>query len=78
MRKSILIVAVAVLSGGCQPVRYFHPTKNSSDFEREKHLCYQEAVAYAANIGARGNPIIIRDAGHKCLEARFGWQRAKM
>lgn len=42
MRRALLMLTV--LSAGCVSTMYTHPTKNSSDFDRDKYLCQQDAA----------------------------------
>lgn len=73
--SSLILLVIFVLA--CAQSRYTHPTKSSTDFEREDRECEKIARYKAAQAGSPDNPFLISDERNKCLELKFGWTSGK-
>lgn len=78
--KTISVIFIALFLAGCvaAPVQLTHPTKNASDFERDKYACERQATEYVRNMGYMTqnfgpNPLMVREETIKCLRLDKGW-----
>jgi hypothetical protein len=73
MRRHIAILCAVVVAGCAAPKTYYHPGKTQVDFDRDSYDCQQDAYRHASDIGAAGNPFIVRDAYHDCMLRKHGY-----
>lgn len=71
MRRLLLIFVFGLTA--CAQVTYYHRTKGQDDFNRDSYDCEQDAYHHASDVGAAGNPLIIRDAYHDCMTRKHGY-----
>jgi hypothetical protein len=75
-RVALLLIAPSALAWGLSKVVWIHPTKQPSEFERDRNECQQKAAQNAANWGMKGNIFSIASDTNQCL-VDLGWQRVK-
>lgn len=81
MKKLIFAILVSLLISGCaapRPMNFTHPTKDASEFERDKYACERQSTEYVRSMGFMTqnfgpNPLMVRDETVKCLRLEKGW-----
>ncbi|MBP1015889.1 hypothetical protein J8628_03075 [Serratia fonticola] len=74
MKKLIFCFVVAFSLVGCAKTVLVHDTKSPADLEKDKYECMNIATQQAANLGAAGNPFVIKDQTLMCLTMKYGWR----
>jgi hypothetical protein len=69
----LLLVLTALALSSCASKVYVHPTKDATDFNRDKYDCQQVATQNAYQMGMAGNMFWIADQMQQCLEMKHGW-----